>query len=508
MKSYMQGKGLAAPDPQPSPSVNMANLTRLSVLIAEHDGERARVAADLVRELGVRDVVVVDAAGLLLEALRSRAFDVLLCSEQLGGEDGLLVLREARTAAPATRVVLMRTHERTGVQTPEGVEVVGLPVSRVELQELLHRTASPSSGLWCEVPELSLTDILQMYHQARRSITVLLSGPIAGRIRMDSGEIIDAESGDERGAAALSRLLEAETGLLRTEPPAAGAVNTISAPFQSVVLEAARKLDERRRDGLLGGGTTSAESAASELLGSESTGSEPTSVSSGILLPGTPLPHAHPPSPEAFLAPPGQSRRQQVLIATASILVCLALFGVGAAYFSHPPRADVAPDDPSGAVSSLGARGVEQAAFALEPARGETQAPSELTGPAAQTLEQEPPPEPTQPTPPAFELSITSRPSRATVIEAGRVLGKTPLTLTISAESVSRAPRHFLLRLPGYFSYRLTQSASASDVALRAVLWPRTPAAEAPGSDRPEADGAAPPGASDKRKELGIRLRR
>jgi CheY-like chemotaxis protein len=512
MKSSMQGKGLAAPDSKPSPSVNMANLTRLSVLIAERDGERAREAADLVRELGVRDVVVVDAAETLMMALRSQAFDLLFCSEQLVGEDALLVLGAARKAAPATRLILTRVAERADAPTPEDFEVLDLPFSRLDLLAVLHRTAAPSSGLWCEVPELSLTDILQMYHQARRSITVLLSGPIAGSIRMDSGEIVDAESGDERGAAALSRLLEAEVGLLRSEPPVGDAVNTISAPFQGVVLEAARKLDERRRDGSLaaavgsGSATGAEKTAAQELIGSPGTGSEPTSVSSGVLRSGTPLPQAYPPSPEAFLARPARKPRHTLLVATTSVLVCLALGGVTLAYFGEPLEGTAEQTEPA-AGSALAPREVEQAAHALQPAAG-GETGLEPTTPTAQTLEQELPSEPTQPAPASFELSITSRPSRATVTEAGRVLGKTPLTLTISAESVARAPRQFVLRLPGHFSYRLTQAASASDVTARAVLWPRARAADAPNGEGPESDGEARPGSSDQQKELGIRLRR
>jgi CheY-like chemotaxis protein len=233
MKSSMQGKGLAAPDPKPSPSVNMANLTRLSVLVGEADVDRSREIAALLVELGVRQVMQVQSPSSLLEALKRQAFDVLLCAERLGPEDGVAVLRAARDVAPATRSVLMRANDRAGEFVPDGIEAIELPFSRLKLQGLLHRAAAPHGGLWCEVPELSLTDILQMYHQARRSITVLLSGPIAGRIWLEAGEIVDAEAHGERGMSALSRLLEAESGLVRTEPPKGPVSRSISAPFRA-----------------------------------------------------------------------------------------------------------------------------------------------------------------------------------------------------------------------------------------------------------------------------------
>src|SRR6188768_3452973 len=133
MTLSMQGKGLAAPDPKPSPSVNMANLTRLSVLIGEADTDRSRETAELLKQLGVRDVVQVRALAPLLEALKKQAFDVLICAERLGADDGVAVLRAARSVAPATRSVLMRTNDRAGEFVPDDIEAVELPFSRLKL---------------------------------------------------------------------------------------------------------------------------------------------------------------------------------------------------------------------------------------------------------------------------------------------------------------------------------------------------------------------------------------
>jgi CheY-like chemotaxis protein len=508
----------------------MANLTRLSVLIAESDSDRSQRALELLRELEVRSIVHVESARALLEALQRQAFDVALCTEWLAGEDGTLVLRAARRAAPATRFILMRSNEGAGPAVPADVESIELPFSRLTLLGVLHRAASPSGGLWCEVPALSLTDILQMYHQAQRSICVLLSGPIAGRIRMEAGEIVDAESGDERGVLALSRMLEAETGLLRTEPPGADGVKTIAAPYQSVVLEAAQRLDERRRDSTIGGARVESE----------------TSVSSGVLSPERPLSPAYPPSPESFSVPHERGRHRARFI-LAGLLV--SLVGLAAVYVGREPNG----------VGASWARGlfagntgdIQQTTRALEPAPGGApgSAPAEGEGRAATP---EPGPgqergaraaaELAEPAPPSsFRLTLTSRPSRATVLEAGRVLGKTPLTLTIGADSLADGPREFLLKMPGYFSYKITQRASSTDVAARAVLWPRTPAAgnpaprDARGTDAKTTrsrglgaagTGALDPGVQDKgtggldsdgdpsagsrarRKDVGIRLRR
>lgn len=515
MKTSLQGKGLAAPDPKPSPSVTMANLTRLSVLVAESDDDQRRRASELLLELGVRSVVPVDGVASMLRALQQQAFDVLLCAQRLADDAGVLPLSAARKAAPATRAILMCAAGHAGPPVPADVEVIQLPLSSASLEQVLQRTAAPGEGLWCEVPAMSLTDILQMYHQAQRSIRILLSGPIAGSIRLESGEIVDAESADERGMPALSRLLEAETGLLRTAPPSAEDTTSIDAPFQSVLLEAAHKLDERRRDSMLGG--LVAVGAPNDLTpqpGSllapgtlEGAPFSETSASSGVSGPGFLVPEVYPPSPESFRAPERRSRKAWLV---AGALACVA--GLAAVYVQRQGFGG-APAD------GRGAPAIQQVTRTLEPAPV-SQAPVApgSHSPVVPALEPAPAPAPPASAPASsFELTITSRPSRATVSEAGRWLGKTPFTLTIDAASVARRPRQFLLRLPGHFPYRITQAASNTDVVTRAVLSPRTavqqPPVETPDGAKSEADaldneGDDRSGSDDKRKETGIRLRR
>jgi CheY-like chemotaxis protein len=541
MKPYMQGKGRAAPDQKPSPSVNMANLTRLSVLVAEANADRSGEIAGELRELGVRDVTVVEALAPLLDAMKKQAFDVLICAERLGDQDGVAVLRAARKFAPATRAVLTRAPERAGELVPEDIEAIELPLSRPTLQGLLHRTASTSGGLWCEVPELSLSDILQMYHQARHSITVLLSGPIGGRIRIEAGEIVDAEADDQRGLPALSRLLEAESGLVRTELPEAGGASTISAPFQSVILEAAHRLDERRRDSMVGPGTAissgtsmghSAQSAYPPLMsGPDPSGHETTSATSSARHPAlAPMFHALAPSSEAFLAPKRRARRQTI-VAVTSLVASLAFAGLAVLYLRN--RLDISPMWPARDISSSERAVTDEpppgAAASARPSEEPAAPPAptrdEVPSPAAPSAGLERPPDEPEQTKAAlqaapseeprtaassFQFHITSKPSRATVSEAGRVLGKTPLTLTIRASSVVSTPREFVVRLPGHIPVRLSRGASQSNVNAAVVLSPRPAATDNPDAGTSESDlePARPESPGQRRKDLGIRLRR
>jgi CheY-like chemotaxis protein len=476
----MEGLGLAVA--RSKPSVNMASLTRLSILIADDDAARSWQIAALLRELGVVHVSEVADAEQLATALRERAFDVLFCFERIHGQDGVSLLRAARKSAPATRAVLTRSSERAAEPVPSDVEAVQLPFSRLGLLDLLQQTASPHGGLWCEVPALSLSDILQMYHQARRSITVLLSGPVGGRVRLDSGEIVDAEMGDERGIPALSRLLEAETGLIRTAPAPVGAEQTIDAPFQSVLLEAARKLDERRRDRQLE--------------------NENTSVSADVLRPSVPLPFkALEPDPSSFLVPPARPPRPRWGLAVTGVLLGAGL-AAGAVFYLQRGASRLQSETHA---LSPSAPAIQQSSQALTPAP----APKPPSSPPAAPA----PPEEVTPGSPdsSVTLHIASKPTRATVIESGKVLGKTPLDVPISPESVAKAPRRFTVRHAGYVSSRLVQGATTSNVNAMVLLQPRSaPSAETPDAGRAEsaATGDRDLGSRGRRRELNLRSRR
>lgn len=230
---------------------SMARVERLSVLVAEAEPTLSQRTVDLLRESGVTKVSSVADGAAALAALEAQMFDLFLCAARLGGTPGAELVRNAKRVSPATRSVLMVAEDEALESAVRPLETLLRPFSRGKLGALLESVAAPSGGLWCQVPQLSLSDILQLYHQSRRSIMVLLSGPIAGRIRLEGGDIVDAEAGELRGLDALSRLLEAEAGLIRTEPPAEPTAVTIEGPFEAVILQAAQRLDERRRDSRL-----------------------------------------------------------------------------------------------------------------------------------------------------------------------------------------------------------------------------------------------------------------
>jgi len=100
---------------------------------------------------------------------------------------------------------------------------------------------------------------------------------------------------------------------------------------------------------------------------------------------------------------------------------------------------------------------------------------------ASPTLPKAPLPAPTKAPPEqaSFALEIAANPPSAQVFEGDRLLGSTPLRLTIDSVSLNAGPRTFTVRKAGYAPYTIVQGASAKDAVVLAEL---TPEASASGS--------------------------
>lgn len=472
------------------------NLEDLSVLLVEEDVAFRAATAEMLHALGLRDVVLAETESDAIAEIKRRSFDALLCSHRLG--IGGRVLKAVRRACPETRAILITVYAPAAqvlARSLGDAEVLEKPFSLPMLELVLRRVASGVRGLRGEVQELSLVDLLQMYHHGRQSIAVALSGPVAGRVRLSKGEIVQAESGTLRGIPALSRLLGASTGTISTElAPPDGEVN-VQGSFQSIIFEAAAEHDEQRRSTPPGASMHDPNRAGLHLA-------VPAPLTSPSL-----APHMPQPASSRFKREFGATAALAVLwlrfrgwfvsrepwqrwVSMATLLaslVCLVVYLLLApARDGSDHSADPAAPDPAPSAS---------AQPHLEAART-----SDDTGPEASAQH--------------FRLLISSDPAPAQVTENGVVLGNTPLALDIERRSVASSERRFVLTREGYSPYLLEQgdSKSALRVVAKLVPAPATlrphPAVKPAPPARPAASAPAEPGARGEGTGLDIRLQR
>ncbi|HSC86625.1 MAG TPA: DUF4388 domain-containing protein [Polyangiaceae bacterium] len=92
---------------------------------------------------------------------------------------------------------------------------------------------------------VALVDLLQIFHYSRRSLTLHVEPN--GAIHMREGEVVDAKVGDIEGDLAISCLLERTGGRIRTTTLESQR-SIIQRPFNFLLLDALRDLDESSRE--------------------------------------------------------------------------------------------------------------------------------------------------------------------------------------------------------------------------------------------------------------------
>jgi ActR/RegA family two-component response regulator len=235
-----------------------------SILIVEDDEQfRAAVARDLSHR-GF-DVSTVNSVADALSRLHQRVFDVLLTDLRLGERDGIDLLGQLTDVAPETRTILMsafataRDHQRA-IELG-AVQVLCKPFTSMELTLAIQQAVECETGFRGSLHGLSLIDVLQMFHYARRSVRVTVGGRLGGEIHVREGEIVHAVQGELVGEEALRRILAMPSGSVRSGP-LDGDERSIERGFQGLVLDLLRELDEAGQDGFLDFGGALAPAAA------------------------------------------------------------------------------------------------------------------------------------------------------------------------------------------------------------------------------------------------------
>ena len=220
-----------------------------SLLLVEDDVDFRGALVRTLDQQGFDQVVEVGSVEEAIGELRSRAFDVVLTDLRLGERDGIDLIQIVRQSHPAARPILMSayaTARDVQVALQQGaVTVLCKPFTADELRAAIQQAAECGTGFHGTFHGISLIDMLQMLHLARRSLKVTMSGAVSGAIHLQDGEIVHAEAGARQGEEAFRALLAEPGGSLQTAAAQDGVETTITRDFQTILMDSLRVLDEQ-----------------------------------------------------------------------------------------------------------------------------------------------------------------------------------------------------------------------------------------------------------------------
>ncbi|MCA9621086.1 MAG: response regulator [Myxococcales bacterium] len=196
------------------------------------------------------DVTAFDSGGELEAFLAAGTPpDLLLLDLYLGTDDGLeIVHRHPSPSGAPWPVILM-----SGQLGPTHVEraaklgiahVLEKPLDLAELDDAMRHTWESSNQPPTSLAELSLVDLLQAFHLAKRTVRLAISGHPTGQLTLVSGELIDARCGTTRGTTALDLLLRRDTATIRTfGVPEAVQPSLPNEPFVDLLTGSLRRIE-------------------------------------------------------------------------------------------------------------------------------------------------------------------------------------------------------------------------------------------------------------------------
>ena len=230
--------------------------TQHKILLVDDDADLLEVYREMLSQLPSSPEIVTCTSGpRAIAKLENEPFSLLICDLKMPKMDGLQVLSIVRRKHPELRTVVLTSvvdeQFRSRVyalgvdlfwQKPTSPEEIKMFLECME--SLLGRESEPG---FRGVQSKSLVDLVQLECISQSSSVLrIINGPLSGRIWINSGELIDAETDGSRGEEAFQKILAWKAGGFESLPAEPDRPRTIFKSYNALLLETAQAIDESR----------------------------------------------------------------------------------------------------------------------------------------------------------------------------------------------------------------------------------------------------------------------
>jgi len=195
-------------------------------------------------------IATADSAKKGAEILNTTEFDLILTDMKMPEVDGFQFLHWIKKHHPKAKVVMMTAFGSPSAR--DAAKKIGAyryfekPVDLNQLKKFINETLS-EKGFTGNILDIYLFDFVQMILLSRKQKLISLTDPISmqmGFLYLKNGEVIHAECGGLQGEEAFYTIMAMKTGIFSDMPWIEPPSRTINAPFNHLLMEAARIMDE------------------------------------------------------------------------------------------------------------------------------------------------------------------------------------------------------------------------------------------------------------------------
>src|SRR3989475_2735678 len=227
--------------------------TNQKILLLDDDPDLLDMYREILAQLPSRPEIHTASSGnRAMAMLETEAFQLLICDLKMPKMDGLQVLSIVRRKYPQLRTVVLTSV--MDEQFRSRVYALGVdlfwqkPGTDQEIKLFLECLESllgrETEGGFRGVQSKSLVDIIQLECISQSSSVLrITNGPLTGKIWINTGELVDAETDGARGEEAFQKILAWKAGSFETLPAEPSRARTIFKSYNALLLESAQALD-------------------------------------------------------------------------------------------------------------------------------------------------------------------------------------------------------------------------------------------------------------------------
>ena len=224
------------------------------ILLLDDDPDVLEMYREILGQLPSKPEIHIASNGARgMAMLESQEFRLLICDLKMPKMDGLQVLSVVRRKYPALRTVVLTSV--TDEQLRSRVYALGVdlfwqkPAAEQEIKlflECIESLIGPESEPGFRgVQSKSLLDLIQLECISQSSATLrIINGPLTGKIWINNGDLIDAETDGVRAEEAFQKILAWKAGSFETLPAEPARPRTIFKSYNALLLESAQAIDE------------------------------------------------------------------------------------------------------------------------------------------------------------------------------------------------------------------------------------------------------------------------